>query len=314
VQIKNIDIIDLNTLTEKDAIADGVDTLDQLFNFFKSEYGDDFKSQRFCKISWDELNSVTKKITQTNIDWFKEAKKELYSINAFIPIHGGDCCFYSCVYCYAKKLFKRFTDNFTLGINESRLNGLQNINGNVFMNSMTDLFHPKILSCIISYIIKYAHSKNSNHCHLLYLTKNPARYAEFISILNQDDFIGITFETNSYEAQDEEEIIMGQSLKITDAPTPKARFDAFKELKFENKFLSIEPIMEFDLDELLYAIRIIKPKFIFIGANSSRQNYLIEPEAEEIHALIDACKAMSIEVYKKQNLNRLLISNEKKII
>ena len=69
-------------------------------------------------------------------------------------------------------------------------------------------------------------------------------------------------------------------------------------------FLSIEPIMDFDLEPFVQIIKNIKPKFVSIGADSKNHN-LPEPSKEKIEVLIRELKKFT-EVKIKDNLKRLL--------
>jgi hypothetical protein len=70
------------------------------------------------------------------------------------------------------------------------------------------------------------------------------------------------------------------------------------------KMVSIEPIMEFDLVMLVDWIKVIKPEFISIGADSKGHN-LPEPSADKVTKLIEELKKVT-EVKLKDNLNRIL--------
>jgi len=67
--------------------------------------------------------------------------------------------------------------------------------------------------------------------------------------------------------------------------------------------VTIEPIMDFDLIELVTIIKNIKPEWVNIGADSKGHN-LPEPSKEKINALIEELKKIT-EVKIKDNLKRL---------
>jgi hypothetical protein len=78
-------------------------------------------------------------------------------------------------------------------------------------------------------------------------------------------------------------------------------------MNFPNKFyrmVSIEPLLDFDLGELIYLIHGIQPDFVSIGADSKKHN-LSEPSGNEVLALIDELKEFT-SVKKKGNLDRLI--------
>jgi hypothetical protein len=70
------------------------------------------------------------------------------------------------------------------------------------------------------------------------------------------------------------------------------------------KFVTIEPVLDFDVDILANWIRIINPEFLNLGADSKNHN-LPEPTVEKIMALVDKLKTYGIELREKHNLKRL---------
>ena len=71
-----------------------------------------------------------------------------------------------------------------------------------------------------------------------------------------------------------------------------------------NTFITIEPIMDFDLEMFTTIIFNCHPKFVNIGADSGN-NHLPEPPKEKILKLIDGLREFST-VNIKNNLGRLL--------
>ncbi len=69
-------------------------------------------------------------------------------------------------------------------------------------------------------------------------------------------------------------------------------------------FLSIEPILDFDLDIFVQEIKKINPSFVSIGADS-RNCGLPEPPPGKLKELISELEKFT-EVRMKRNLNRLL--------
>jgi hypothetical protein len=93
--------------------------------------------------------------------------------------------------------------------------------------------------------------------------------------------------------------------KISEAPNPYLRYMSMKELssKFK-KFITCEPILDFDVDILSKWIIDIKPVFVNIGADSKSHN-LEEPTIEKVMELGKTLIDAGIEVKEKRNLNRL---------
>ena len=71
----------------------------------------------------------------------------------------------------------------------------------------------------------------------------------------------------------------------------------------DRKFVTIEPICDFDLDELVGMIRKIQPEWVNIGADSKGHN-LPEPTRAKIDMLIKELKTFT-EVKEKRNLERI---------
>jgi len=73
----------------------------------------------------------------------------------------------------------------------------------------------------------------------------------------------------------------------------------------ERKFVTIEPVLDFDVDDLAAWIGFIKPEFLNLGADSKGHG-LTEPTVEKVHALVDKLKEYGIELREKHNLERLM--------
>jgi hypothetical protein len=73
------------------------------------------------------------------------------------------------------------------------------------------------------------------------------------------------------------------------------------------KFITIEPVMDFDVDVLASWIDRIRPEFLNLGADSKNHN-LPEPTIDKINALVTKLKEYGIEVREKHNLQRLQLT------
>jgi len=199
------------------------------------------------------------------------------------PIRGR--CPHKCAYCYMKGLK---VGNLRLEEKELQTN-LGNSNF-IFVGSSTDMWAAEVPTEWIQKVIQ--HTKKYNNTYL-FQTKFPIRFLEFIRSFNQDYILGTTLETN-------------RSYDLSMAPLPMERWMQFKLIKDYKvrMMISIEPIMDFDLENFLYMLRKIKPEFISIGADS-KKNDLIEPSSKKIKELIYHLKGFT-KVIIKNNLNRLL--------
>jgi hypothetical protein len=89
--------------------------------------------------------------------------------------------------------------------------------------------------------------------------------------------------------------------------SPKNRSGFMNLLSSKNfvTMVTIEPIMDFDIDDLLSLVAHCNPEWVNIGADSKGHN-LPEPSAEKVLKLIAKLKKANIEVKLKQNLKRII--------
>lgn len=158
----------------------------------------------------------------------------------------------------------------------------------IFVGSATDLFGEWVPESEIEEILDYCREFSNIY---LFQSKNPSRLGDFLELLPENSVIGTTLETN-------------RKYNISKAPQPPERYRDFKALDWPRKMISIEPIMDFDLEEFVSWIKSIDPEFVSIGADS-KNNELTEPSSEKVESLIENLQRL-IEIRKKKNLKRLL--------
>jgi DNA repair photolyase len=170
-------------------------------------------------------------------------------------------------------------------------------NGNtIFIGSSCDMFAEEIPDEWIFDILEYCNKYKENT--YVFQSKNPLRFIEFeFSFPDGCKIIlGTTIETN-YNFR---------SIVPHCAPSPLERKRAMQLLKEKYAvFLSIEPVMKFDVDILSDWIKSINPEFVSIGADSQGHG-LPEPTKGDIEALIESIKSWNIEVKLKDNLRRII--------
>lgn len=133
----------------------------------------------------------------------------------------------------------------------------------------------------------------------VFQTKNPIRYKEFRAFIPPNNLLGCTIETNR---------LIPKAISV--APAPFLRAAAMMELAGEfHTFITIEPIMDFDVEVLSQWLMEITPDFINIGADSKRHK-LPEPPPEKILELIANLTDFGIEIRGKYNLARLIGKQE----
>lgn len=202
------------------------------------------------------------------------------------PINGK--CSHGCSYCYMLVYKQK-----SLHLSEKSLKDDLGSGNFIFVGSSTDMFADdvpkewikKVLSCC-------------GNCRNTYLfqTKNPARFEDFVSEFQEicvtgDVIIGTTIETN-------------REIPFSKAPSTMQRIQALARFPDWRRMITIEPILEFDLDNLVDMIKEIKPEWVNIGADSKGHN-LPEPSKEKIEALISALQKFT-EVKIKNNLYRII--------
>ena len=109
-------------------------------------------------------------------------------------------------------------------------------------------------------------------------TKNPRRYLDFVGQFPQNTMLSVTMETN----REYPESIKGNT------PHPRRRFLSMMRVKKQIDWpihVSVEPILDFDLDKLLGRIRSLEPVWVSVGYDSLN-NGLPEPPISKTMELI----------------------------
>ena len=92
---------------------------------------------------------------------------------------------------------------------------------------------------------------------------------------------------------------------MKDSPDPMDRSLAMQEIsKSHRTYVTIEPVMKFNLEHMVRMIRRCNPSQVDIGADSGNNN-LPEPNKQELLMLIDELKKFTI-INQKRNLDRIL--------
>jgi len=198
------------------------------------------------------------------------------------PIKG---CNFNCSYCYIKSnkgysLEPRFSEKeMKTDLGYRRF---------IFVGSMADMFGDWMDSELIRKVIRRCLIFNRNS--YLFQSKNPKRFIEFLKLFPENSILGTTIETNR------------KTNHISNAPSTHERAYAMKNIRFD-KEVTIEPILDFDVYDLLLMITDIQPKFVAIGADSKGHN-LDEPSPWKIKNLIEELSSFT-EVKIKKNLKRI---------
>lgn len=191
-------------------------------------------------------------------------------------------CYHDCTYCYMKRWGKQKPVRFDVSELKTNL-GSDNF---VFVGSSCDMWATTIPNRWIIETIKHCDKFENTY---LFQTKNPANIRR---ILANNSRVCVTIESNRFYPE-----IMKYS------PTPIQRFFHSKLIRHP-LYITIEPIMDFDLEPFVDMLKQMEPQQVNIGSDSGGNN-LPEPPKEKLLELIDRLKTFTI-IDKKTNLKRLL--------
>ncbi len=201
-------------------------------------------------------------------------------------------CNFNCSYCWARKLAegklkKSYPNGFVPTTHPDRFNKRFKPNDFVFVCSMGDIaFAPSVVEDVIATTVsKYPETK------FLLCSKDPDVFRR-TKWHQPNVYLGTTIETN-------------KNFRVSRAPSVKERYYKMVGISHPHKFISVEPIMDFDLQAFLRWIENIKPGIIEIGADNYRNN-LPEPEPEKVRQLLYHLKEICSNVIEKAGLERLL--------
>lgn len=203
------------------------------------------------------------------------------------PIKG--LCDHGCKYCYVRRWGQKQS---APRIDEAEMRTDLGSGNFIFVGSGCDMFARNIPSAWIERVLGYCGDHNNKY---LFQSKNPARFGEFS--FPKGTSLCTTIETNRAYKE-----IMGHK-----TPLPIHRAIAMHKvsLKRTPTYVTIEPIMDFDVDDLIHLIVLCNVTQVNIGADSGGNN-LPEPSREKIEELISKLKSIKKTVHQKDNLKRLL--------
>lgn len=207
------------------------------------------------------------------------------------PVTG---CLHACRFCWARRLaeiklknYRRYRQGFVPRLNEEEFHAKFEEGDFVFVSDMGDLFGnftPK------EWILRVLdHVKKFPKTYFLFLTKNPSRYVNFIEDFPDNVIVGTTIETNK------DDLYLDN--KISSAPIPSLRYESFKKLEWNKKFISIEPILDFDTEIFLKWIEEIEPIMVYVGYDNY-DNHLPEPPLAKTLKLIEALREKMLVIKK----------------
>ena len=226
-----------------------------------------------------------------------KVKGDMYSFVNFTwnPIKGR--CNHDCSYCYYQNNPRYKEKIGELRLDEKALKDNLGSGNFIFVGSSTDMFSVDVpKEWILKVMEKTRLHKDNTY---LWQSKNTQRMFMFShNVYYKTSIFGTTIETN-------------KETNISKAPQVKNRIEFLKRIK-ESKnihnehprtFITLEPIINFDLEALISMIKEVSPEWVAIGADSKGHG-LKEPSKEKIIALIKELRKFT-EVKLKNNLARL---------
>lgn len=204
---------------------------------------------------------------------------------------NGECS-HRCIYCSSKSLRENVKPYYMgeLRLNENAFKKNLGKGNTWFVCAQNDLFADEVPNNFILRI--YDHIAMYPDNNYWFQSKNPQRMFESA----RNPFVyGTTIETNR------------DNQIYNNVPTQYERYYWIKKIKEDfgvKTFITIEPILDFDLDALLYLVRNANVDCVNIGADSKKHD-LKEPPKDKILSLIKELEKIT-EVRLKTNLQRLI--------
>lgn len=221
-----------------------------------------------------------------------KSKGQMYPWVTHTHAHLGGECPHKCSYCYVDNPRFGRPERYTgpLRLIEEEFAVKYGAGKTIFIEHMNDLFCKDMPHSFIQRVIDHCIAYPENT--YVFQTKNPYRYFSMFT-WPKKKILGTTIETN-------------RNISGCLAPQPEERMHKMVALFGDEvrKFVTIEPVMDFDVEILADWIIRINPAFLNLGADSKNHG-LPEPTVEKIMALVRALKENGIEVREKHNIERL---------
>ena len=163
--------------------------------------------------------------------------------------------------------------------------------GNGDISFYSQEFVEKAIDSLIVHLQRSRKSKT-----VYFQSKDPkclAKYFDRLIPIKDSVVMLTTLETNRDEGYSD----------ISKAPLPSDRYRDFLNLDWKRKIVTIEPVMDFDLDEFVNWIQQISPEAVYLGFNSKPEAVkLPEPSPEKFWQLQNALSSF-VEVRLKDTRN-----------
>lgn len=205
-------------------------------------------------------------------------------------------CHHRCIYnCWARKLMMRQDREFEVHKKvQSSFVKFNGKNERIATNLMGDAFCTcdKVPYEWVAEMFGIIRASDPSNRWLLQ-TKNPRGYLKYLPIMPPNVLLGVTIESDI-------------DYMTTRAPAPEKRFLEFLNIPPGfHKFLSIEPVMKFNVERFSKWILQLRPEVVEVGADNYGSG-LKEPSGDELLRLVDILERANITVNLKSGLERLM--------
>ncbi len=221
-----------------------------------------------------------------------KSKGNMYGFitDSWNPIRGK--CSHECKYCY--NLGRPFFEK-DVQLVEKELKTRLGKDKFIFVGSSTDMFADNIPFEWIKEVLLtcFDNMLDNSDNKFLFQTKNPKRFKEFVFSYDRMILCSTIESNRDYDS-------------VSKAPSIAERVKEMADLKRKNYqvMLTLEPILDFDLEAFKNMIDRIKPNYINIGADS-KGHKLPEPNKIKLRKFVSFLKETSYLTIKP-NLRRLL--------
>ena len=145
-------------------------------------------------------------------------------------------------------------------------------------------------SAIIASIRDWTRTHPRSHKVFYLQSKRPRCFLPHLDALPRSVVLVTTLETNRDA---------GYKVVSTKAPPPSSRYRQFLALDYPRKIVTVEPVMDFDVDVFASWIVAINPELVYLGFNSKKAPKLPEPSVKKMVKFTTIINAAGIPIEGK---------------
>ena len=135
------------------------------------------------------------------------------------------------------------------------------------------------------------HNKRCPYKTYYFQSKKPGYFKEFLTEFPANVVLLTTLETNRDAGYE----------NVSKAPIPSERYKQFLNLDYSRKVVTIEPLMDFDVNVFSQWIIDIKPEYVWLGLNSRPSSVsLPEPSAEKLAEFVKILVNAGVQIRPKE--------------